>query len=68
MAKRGGKRRKAKLGSGKRFKSLSRKLARKGVRNPKALAASIGRKKYGAKKMSKMAAKGRRRAARRRRR
>ena len=47
--------RKPKLGSGKRFKTLKGKLARKGVRNPGALAASIGRKKYGAKKMAKMA-------------
>jgi hypothetical protein len=60
--------RKAKLGSGKRFKSLKGKLARKGVRNPGALAASIGRKKYGKKKMAAMAAKGRKRAAKRRKR
>jgi hypothetical protein len=59
--------RKARLGSGKRFKSLKGKLARKGVRNPGALAASIGRKKYGKARMAKMAAAGRRRAARRRR-
>jgi hypothetical protein len=66
MAKR---RRKAKLGSGKRFKSLSRKLSkRKGVRNPKALAAAIGRKKYGKKKMAKMSAAGRRRKSRARKR
>ncbi len=49
------------LGSGKRFKSLTRKLKKRGAKNPKALAAFIGRKKYGAKKMAKMAAKGRRR-------
>ncbi len=53
--------RKAKLGSGKRFASLKRSLKRKGVRNPGALAASIGRKKYGAKKMAKLAARGRKR-------
>lgn len=57
--------RKAKLGSGKRFASLKRKLGRKGIRNPGALAASIGRKKYGKKRMAKMSAAGRRRAARR---
>lgn len=57
--------RKAKLGSGKRFASLKRKLGRKGVRNPGALAAAIGRRKYGARKMAKMAAAGRRRRARR---
>lgn len=58
--------RKPKLGSGARFKKLKGQLSRKGVRNPGALAASIGRKKYGAKKMSKLSATGRKRAARRR--
>lgn len=52
---------KAKLGSGKRFASLKAKLAKKGVRDPKAVAAAIGRKKYGAKKMAQMAAAGRKR-------
>lgn len=48
---------KAKLGSGKRFASLEHSLAEKpGVTDPKALAASIGQKKYGAEKMAKMAA------------
>lgn len=55
---------KAKLGSGKRFAALKSKLAKKpGVTNPGALAASIGRKKMGAKKMAKLSAMGRRRAA-----
>ena len=49
----------AKLGSGARFKALSGKLAKQGVRDPNALAASIGRKKYGGSKMAKMAAAGR---------
>ena len=54
---------KPKLGSGKRFAQLTKKLAgRKGVKNPRALAAFIGRKKYGAKRMAMMAAKGHRRA------
>lgn len=57
--------RKAKLGSGARFRTLSGKLgARRGkgkVRNPKALAAYIGRKKYGAKRFAKLAAAGRKR-------
>jgi hypothetical protein len=45
-----------KLGSGKRFAALKAKLADKpGVTDPGALAASIGRKKYGAKKMSALA-------------
>lgn len=47
------------LGSGARFKKLSSKLAKRpGVDNPGALAAYIGRKKFGAKKMARMSAKG----------
>lgn len=50
------------LGSGGRFKALTAKLAHKpGITNPKAVAAAIGRKKYGAKKMASMAAAGRKR-------
>lgn len=45
---------KPKLGTGARFKALSGKLAKRGVRDPKALAAWIGRKKYGAKKFGKL--------------
>lgn len=53
---------KPKLGSGQRFRNLTRMLSSKpGIRNPKAVAASIGRKKYGASKMSSMAARGRKR-------
>jgi hypothetical protein len=53
--------RKPKLGSGRRFSSLKRSLAhRKGVRNAGALAAYIGRKKYGAKRFAKLS-RGRRR-------
>ncbi len=50
---------KPKLGSGKRFKKLTGELKSKGAKDPKALAAYIGRKKYGAAKMAKMAAAGR---------
>lgn len=51
---------KPKLGSGERFKELEGKLShRKGVTDPAALAAYIGRKKFGAKRMAKMAAHGR---------
>jgi len=50
---------KPKLGSGKRFAAIEKKAAASGARNPAAVAASAGIKKYGAKKMSKMAAKGR---------
>ena len=53
---------KAKLGSGARFKALKNKLAKKGVRNPAAVAASIGRKKYGNKRFQAMAVKGRKRS------
>jgi hypothetical protein len=48
------------LGSGGRFKQLEGKLEKRpGVHNPGALAAFIGRKKYGAKKMASMSAHGR---------
>lgn len=40
--------------------ALKEALARKGVSDPGALAASIGRKKYGRKRFSEMAQKGRR--------
>ena len=52
---------KARLGSGRRFKALKSRLAKRGARNPGALAAYIGRKKYGKKKMAKLSARGRRR-------
>ena len=52
---------KPKLGSGKRFKKLTKKLKKKGANNPKALASYIGRKKYGKKKFQKLASKGKRR-------
>lgn len=48
----------AKLGSGARFAALTKKLSGKGIKNPAALAASIGVKKYGQAKMTKMAVKG----------
>jgi len=50
---------KPKLGSGARFSALTQELAKEpGVNNPKAVAAAIGRKKYGRAKMAKLAAKG----------
>ncbi|MEM4167996.1 MAG: hypothetical protein QXW98_06100 [Candidatus Caldarchaeum sp.] len=49
----------APLGSGQRFKALVEKLKRNGVKNPKALAAWIGRKKYGKRRFQQLAAKGR---------
>ena len=54
---------KGKLGSGSRFKSLSSKIQKSGKskKAADAIAASIGRKKYGKKKMAKLSAKGRKR-------
>lgn len=50
---------KAPVGQGGRFAALKQKLSsQKGITNPGALAASIGRKKYGAKRMSAMAHQG----------
>lgn len=49
-----------KLGTGARFAALQQSLTKKkGVSNPGALAAWIGRRKYGAHKMAQMAAKNR---------
>lgn len=66
--------RKPKLGTGKRFKALSRKIAsqyrkkgmssKKALRIAKATAAKIGRKKLGKKKFQKLAVKGRKRKRR----
>lgn len=58
------KRKSMKLGGGGRFAKLKGKLKKRGAKNPGALAAYIGRKKYGKKAMSKMAARGRKRAKR----
>jgi len=49
---------KPELGSGGRFKALVNKLENKGSSDPKALAAWIGRRKYGKKKFQELAAKG----------
>ena len=46
-----------KLGGGGRFQKLKQHLSGK-VDNPAAVAASIGREKYGTAKMAKMAAAG----------
>lgn len=51
---------KAPAGKGTRFKAMVKKLKRKkGVKDPNALAAAIGRSKFGKGKMGRMAAKGR---------
>ena len=54
----------APLGQGGRFAALEQKFEHEpGIRNPGALAASIGRKKYGASKFAGLAGKGRRAAS-----
>jgi hypothetical protein len=55
---------KAKLGTGSRFKSLEKKLSKKGIKDPAALAAWIGRKKFGKKKFAKLSAKNRKKIKR----
>jgi phage head maturation protease len=49
----------AKLGSGARFAALKAKLAAKGINNPGALAAKIGRAKYGKSKFGALAQRAR---------
>lgn len=56
----------AKLGTGERFKALTKQLRAKGAYSPGGLARYIGVQKYGAKKFAELQAKGRRRAAKRR--
>ena len=46
------------LGSGERFEHLKKQLTAKGAKNPAALAAAIGRKKWGKARFQKLAAKG----------
>lgn len=50
---------KAPLGQGGRFAAVEVAARKSGARNPAAVAAAAGRAKYGAAKMAKMAAKGR---------
>ena len=52
---------KPKLGSGKRFKAIEEKAREGGARNPAAVAAAAGIKKYGKAKMEAMARKGKER-------
>lgn len=53
-----------KLGGGGRFAQMVDAMAKKGMGKGKAsaIAAAMGRKKYGAKKMASMAAKGKKRS------
>lgn len=50
---------KAPVGQGGRFAALKKKVAAGGARNPGAVAAAIGRAKYGPARFQKMAAAGR---------
>lgn len=49
---------KPKLGTGARFKAIEEKAEKSGAKNPEAVAAAAGIKKYGVKKMEAMAHKG----------
>lgn len=49
-----------KLGGGGRFAAVEAQAKKSGARDPGAVAAAVGRAKYGAKKMASMAAAGRR--------
>jgi len=49
---------KAKLGSGARFKKVEEEAKKSGAKNPAAVAAAAGMKKYGKAKMEKMAQAG----------
>ncbi|MEW6096541.1 MAG: hypothetical protein AB1567_08455 [bacterium] len=53
-------------GEGKRFKALAKAARLGGARNPEAVAAAIGRKKYGQRQMTRWAVAGKKRAKRRR--
>ncbi len=55
---------KPKLGSGERFKKVEAAAKKSGAKNPAAVAAAAGMKKYGKDKMEAMAKKGKERAAR----
>jgi hypothetical protein len=50
------------LGGGGRFAAIEKAAAKGGAKNPAAVAASAGIKKYGQKKMTSMASAGRKRA------
>lgn len=58
---------KPKLGSGARFQKLKNQLSgKKSVKNPGALAAFIGRKKFGDKKMGQLSQAGKKRSTKKR--
>ena len=49
---------KAPIGEGGRFATCVRRMRTKGVGDPEAVCAAIGRKKFGNKRFAKLAAKG----------
>lgn len=59
-----GEAKKPKLGTGERFAKLKASLAKRGATNPGALAAYIGRKKFGSKRFTKLSKAGAKRAKR----
>lgn len=48
-------------GSGANFRKVAASAAKSGARDPNAVAAAVGRRKYGRKGMAKLAAMGRKR-------
>ena len=56
--------RKKPLGEGSRFKAIVKAAKLGGAREPQAVAAAVGRKKYGQKKMTKMAVAGKKKKRR----
>ena len=52
----------SKPGEGKRFKALEKSIEASGAEDPGAVAAAIGRKKYGKGKFQKMAAAGKKKS------
>lgn len=54
----------AKLGSGERFEAVKEHAAASGARDPGAVAAAAGIKKYGVKKMEQMSRAGKKRHSR----
>lgn len=60
----GSKKKTPKLGTGARFKKVAASAAKSGARDPNAVAAAVGRKKYGSKRMAALSAAGRKRKGR----
>jgi len=52
------------LGTGERFRAVEKAAAKSGAKDPAAVAAAAGRRKYGQKKMTALAQAGKRRRKR----